>query len=402
MMIADRTKRLPAAEGGSNHDERGFNAENACSDDRIRRERMENRLAENIRDYRKSLGLTQDQLAERLGITLGTVSKWERGSSEPDLGYIMDLAELFHVSVDALIGYSMRGANADEEADRIEGMVNRAPFEEVEAEYENALKKFPNHFRIVLGAASICRRYGAMHHQEVYVKKALARFRHAMELISQNKCPEINEMYLRDQIAGCYSDLKDYHKAVEEYKRNNPVGNNNANIGLLMIRYEKKPGEGIEYTEKAFVNHLSDLTAIMAGYIFYAVETGNASRGIRAAEWSIDYLTKVKADPAKNAYMDKIISLLYLLQAAIREKDGQAEQAEADLRRAVQTAKRFDADPVYTLENVIFTEHIPKTVYFYDDAGPTAVEGLRGTLDEAKEMVSASFREKLEKAIASY
>ena len=36
---------------------------------------MENRLAENIRSYRKNLGLSQEQLAERLGITLGTVSK---------------------------------------------------------------------------------------------------------------------------------------------------------------------------------------------------------------------------------------------------------------------------------------------------------------------------------------
>ena len=81
---------------------------------------MEHILAENIRSYRKGLGLTQEQLAERLGITLGTVSKWERGSSEPDLSYIMELAELFHVSVDALIGFTMRGADADEEAARIE------------------------------------------------------------------------------------------------------------------------------------------------------------------------------------------------------------------------------------------------------------------------------------------
>ena len=83
---------------------------------------MGNKLAENIRSYRKGLGLTQEQLAERLDITLGAVSKWERGCSEPDLTYIMELAELFHVSVDALIGFSMRVSDADTEADRIEGL----------------------------------------------------------------------------------------------------------------------------------------------------------------------------------------------------------------------------------------------------------------------------------------
>ena len=86
---------------------------------------MENNLAENIRSFRKSLGFTQEQLAERLGITLAAVSKWERGSSEPDLSYIMDLAELFHISVDALIGFSMRSTDADAEAERIEELAGK-------------------------------------------------------------------------------------------------------------------------------------------------------------------------------------------------------------------------------------------------------------------------------------
>ena len=55
----------------------------------------------------------------RITISAGCVSKWERGSSEPDLPYILELAERFHVSVDALIGFPMRGTDAETEADRI-------------------------------------------------------------------------------------------------------------------------------------------------------------------------------------------------------------------------------------------------------------------------------------------
>ena len=360
---------------------------------------MENELAKNIRDYRKSLGLTQEQLAERLNITLGTVSKWERGSSEPDLGYIMDLAELFHVSVDALIGFSMRGANADDEADRIDELSNNAPFEEVEAECENALRKFPNHFRTVYRVAAIYTRFGTMHNHEAYVRRALDLYRHAIELISQNREPEINEVILRDEIAWCYSELKDYRKAVEEYKENNQSGGNNAEIGLLMIRREKKMEEGIGYTEKAFIGQISEFVTIMCGYIHYYMETGNAARGVKAAEWAIGHLWKAKENPDRRSFLDKIISLLYLLLALLRDTDGQTEQAEYDLRRAVQMARAFDADPVYTLENMVFTEHIHEIAYFYDDAGPTAVDGLRATLDEAGELVPASFRRKLEREI---
>ena len=70
-----------------------------------------------------------------------------------------------------------------------------------------------------------------------------------------------------------------------------------------------------------------------------------------------------------------------------------------DLGRAVELARSFDEDPVYTLENICFTEHAPHNVYFYDDAGPTALEGLRGMLEEAGDLISASFREKALEAI---
>ena len=360
---------------------------------------MENQLAENIREYRKSMGLTQEQLAERLGITLGTVSKWERGGSEPDLGYLMELAELFRVSVDALIGFSMRGSNADEEADRIEALVNRVSFEELQAEYEKALRKFPNHFRTVLGAASIWKRFGVLHQDEPGLRRALELYRHAVELISQNRDPEISEVSLRNEIAGCYASLKDYCKAVEEYKKNNLGGINDANIGLVQIWDERKPEEGIPFIERAFLNNLSESATIMFGYIFYYLVTGDPARGIRAAEQAIGHLNRAKEDPDRRSFVDKLISLLYLLLAVIRDKAGQPEKAEEDLRLAVDMARTFDGAPVYTPENMMFTEHMPHNVYFYDDAGPTAMDGLRSTMDDVGDLASDAFRRKFELAM---
>lgn len=42
---------------------------------------MENRIAEQIRFYRKQKGLTQEQLAEAMGVSVAAVSKWEQGVS---------------------------------------------------------------------------------------------------------------------------------------------------------------------------------------------------------------------------------------------------------------------------------------------------------------------------------
>ena len=51
---------------------------------------MQVMLAENIRAFRREKKLTQEQLAEVLGVTVGTVSKWESATSTPDVGLIME------------------------------------------------------------------------------------------------------------------------------------------------------------------------------------------------------------------------------------------------------------------------------------------------------------------------
>lgn len=57
-----------------------------------------------IAQYRKDAVMTQEQMAQELGITAQAVSKWENGQSLPDITQLPRLAELFDVSIDALFG----------------------------------------------------------------------------------------------------------------------------------------------------------------------------------------------------------------------------------------------------------------------------------------------------------
>ncbi len=65
---------------------------------------MEIKLADNIRAFRKQRSLTQEQLAEVLGVTVGAVYKWEAKLSQPELTMIMIMADFFDTSVDVLLG----------------------------------------------------------------------------------------------------------------------------------------------------------------------------------------------------------------------------------------------------------------------------------------------------------
>ena len=61
-------------------------------------------FAEIIARYRKELGLTQEALAQKLGVTNQAVSKWESGQSCPDIALLPLLADLFGITIDELFG----------------------------------------------------------------------------------------------------------------------------------------------------------------------------------------------------------------------------------------------------------------------------------------------------------
>ena len=69
---------------------------------------MEQTLGKRIMEHRKRMGLTQDQLAEKLGITAQAVSKWENDLSCPDIAMLPKLAEIFGISADELLGMEQK------------------------------------------------------------------------------------------------------------------------------------------------------------------------------------------------------------------------------------------------------------------------------------------------------
>lgn len=63
-------------------------------------------VSERIKNLRMSNSMTQTDLAKKLNITRSSVNAWEMGISTPSTTYIVELAQLFHVSTDYLLGLS--------------------------------------------------------------------------------------------------------------------------------------------------------------------------------------------------------------------------------------------------------------------------------------------------------
>lgn len=63
-------------------------------------------LGANIKENRMREGLTQEQLAYNLSVSSQTISRWENGTTYPDIVMLPIIADYFHISIDMLMGYA--------------------------------------------------------------------------------------------------------------------------------------------------------------------------------------------------------------------------------------------------------------------------------------------------------
>lgn len=74
-------------------------------------------LNENMKNLRKARGMSQEELAVRLHVVRQTVSKWERGISVPDAETLAQIAEIFEVSVEKLLGITFQEETQEEKGE---------------------------------------------------------------------------------------------------------------------------------------------------------------------------------------------------------------------------------------------------------------------------------------------
>ena len=60
-------------------------------------------INENIKHFRKTKGMSQEEMAVKLNVVRQTVSKWEKGTSEPSTSNLMALCKLYEVSADDIL-----------------------------------------------------------------------------------------------------------------------------------------------------------------------------------------------------------------------------------------------------------------------------------------------------------
>ena len=72
-----------------------------------------------LKELRKEKGITQEQMAEELGVSGRTISRWETGSNMPDISLLVEIAEFFDVSVPEIIKGERKSEDMKDEAKEV-------------------------------------------------------------------------------------------------------------------------------------------------------------------------------------------------------------------------------------------------------------------------------------------
>lgn len=338
-------------------------------------------LAENIKLYRKGSNMTQEQLAEAVGVTVGAVSKWESGTTVPDLCTLMALAELFQISLDALLGFRLKGESGDTMADAIKACTGDRSWEKGRRQADAALQRFPNHFGVVHRSAVFYEMMGLETGVEEDLRRAISLYERACTLLEQNRDPAIGHHTLQMHISQCWQWLGESEKALALLRANNEGGVYDDLVGVILMNL-KRWDEATRVLSESMLDSLGRLERSAMGlWNCLSDGLGQHREALELQEWMARVYEGLY--PEGGCYLYKINAALYAGCAIMALRLGEETCAVDYLRQAKALAERFDADPSYEMAQIRFYHGRSATAH--DDFGTTALEGIRRPLERQDE-----------------
>ena len=270
------------------------------------------RIHEIIREKRLEQKMTQEQLAERLGVSAPAVNKWEKAASYPDITILPTLARLLGVDLNTLL--SFKEELTKEEVDQFIGELYQIiPEKGFQAVYEMGMEKlaeYPTCDYLWYMTALTLQGAVMMFVPEEY-ESYNEKFEKIYEKLTDSKDVEIAEIS-KQMLFSKYMSNKDYEAAETLL---NSIPKKHVNVNQLRANLYKEQGkleEAGELYEGKLLTAAQDMEMAMMGLMDIAVEEGRIEDaeyilkkaqalvdiaeqweyGKYSNEWDLAYLTK--------------------------------------------------------------------------------------------------------------
>ena len=343
---------------------------------------MRLKLHENIKNFRKERGLTQEKLAEALGVTVGAVSKWENGNNTPDIIMLGILADFFDVSVDVLIGFDMSSKRISDIVNRINTLTTERKYEEAITVSKDALTRYPHDFSILFASGMMYNAYAWEHQDKELSKTAINLLEESKLYLSQNTNPDINEFSIESTIATDYI-IVDEKEALKRFKKINFGGINNSILSLVYLQNDDI-NESLNYSTMGMINSLGNMYNSSTTMIIALASTGskrNIDSALVLADTLLNIIKQFSFD--RVGYFTKIESTYFLLKAYLYACLNNDEEMRDNVDLSITKAESYDNKSGSNDLSKDFKYFYAKQKSFIaiDSIGEKALDGLENTLN---------------------
>ena len=313
-----------------------------------------------IKELRKERGLTQEELAERLGVTYQAISKWENNAGMPDISQVVPLASVFGVSTDVLFGIA--GTTETEEALRIIANADSVKVYGRLSTYLDAydilmkgLKKYPSNLTIISNCMSLGLSLSMPENEWLYAEershKIMSETIRQANFIIANSKNITDILTARQTLIFLYSVNHKYDLAIEEARRfpvrtDFTLYSNMARVNEYSGNYERVISflcSDIDYSLQAFEDNVARL-----GKAYHSC--GRYNDAIEVYETFFAVMKAIFREECPLPYHDFDSGDCYLLLAeaylAVNQKDRAMDSVEELVMYYINLFERYLEDEI--------------------------------------------------------
>ena len=348
-------------------------------------------VGEVIRRKRKELGLTQEQVAQRLGVSAPAVNKWEKGSSYPDIAILPALARLLNTDVNTLLCFQEELSDNEiaEICNKIAAIMEEQGLETAFDAAEQKVREYPNCGKLIHMMASMVQGLlmmsgGRSTDREKYEEKIYSWYERVTECSGDEQVKNAAAYML----ASKYIMKKEYEKAQPKQQADKRI----LNARLLLA--QEKHDEAAVLLERKLTDVLNDLSIVLSMLMDIAFREGDMERAEKIA--SAGKQTALLYD--QWGYSPLILPM----ELAVKKKD--VEKSIAYIREML----RMLTEPQHMSESVFYCHLYGKENFGrkYDKAMETYVEkilpGLLAEMKTGKDYAFLQGNEKFQELIHRY
>ena len=336
------------------------------------------KIGERIRLLRKKNDVTQDRLAEHLGVTPQAVSRWESGVCYPDMNYLPSIADYFSVTMDDLLCYTgvQKAARVKEYLEEVEHLLDRDRVTDALEVLRRAMADIPSDHSLQLEAAGVLSLYADMLAESgtgerieaavtAVLSEAVSLCRHILE--------DCTDDGLRDETKKTLCDI--YAHQLSDSVQAEEIANqlHGMSVSREIIRATVLTGDvAFEQAQKNLILfadniwwHLYNLACVpdISGDRYSTAEK------IDILEKGID-LFRVIFDGEPLFYADRLANS-YRQLAMLHLSSGNTDEALACFEQMADWAIRFDGRPNTAIYASVIINRVP-----YDKEADTEAKGL--------------------------